>query len=93
MIRIIVLLTKYSISVFFIKPRSAKWRLKVLLHVKSVAHLPTNLIMMNLVERMKYTTHDDCDKQKIFTAYNLCRPPDRLEHDLASIGFRQTKHI
>ena len=42
---------------------------------------------------MKYTTHDDCDKQKIFTAYNLCRPPDRLEHDLASIGFRQTKHI
>lgn len=49
--------------------------------------------MINLVERMKYTTHDDCDKQKIFTAYNLCRPPDRLEHDLASIGFRQTKHM
>lgn len=24
-----------------------------------------NFIMINLVERMKYTTHDDCDKQKI----------------------------
>lgn len=42
---------------------------------------------------MKFTTNDECDKQKICSAYNLCRPPDRLGHDLASIGFRQTKHL